>query len=511
MKKGFVYLIGAGPGDPGLFTLKGKKVLEKADCVVYDRLVSERILAMAKPEAEMLYVGKQSGRHALSQDEINELLVSKAREGKAVARLKGGDPFMYGRGGEEAQYIRLHGFDYEVVPGITSAIAVPAYAGIPVTHRDATSSFAVITGHERPDKKESSIKWAEIANGIGTLVFLMGVENLPFICAQLIKHGRDPATPVGLIRWGTLPDQAVLTGKLQDIVEKVKEHNFEPPAVIVVGEVVNLRPELQWVENKPLWGQRIVVTRARAQASVLAEKIEDLGGEVIEFPSIEIKKDKDLSQLEKALRTVQHYDWIIFTSVNAVDIFFEEIIRLGLDVRELKGCALCAIGPATRRRLEEKGLKVDVVPNEYRAEGIIEELKNLIKPGQWVLLPRARGARGILPESLRQWGAHVNEVHIYEAVPAGRISRTNLDRILNGDIDYLTFTSSSTVHNFIKLVGSEYIPRLNSKTRIACIGPVTAETASNLGLTVGLMASEYTIDGLLGAIIDDVQKQGKEG
>lgn len=505
VKTGFVYLIGAGPGDPGLFTLKGQKILGRADVVVYDRLVSERILGLAKPEAEKIYVGKISGRHALDQDKINALLVEKAGQGKIVARLKGGDPFLYGRGGEEAQYVRQHGFDYEVVPGITSAIAVPAYAGIPVTHRDATSSFAIITGHERPDKIKSSINWAGISRGIGTLVFLMGVENLPFICEQLVQNGRNPATPVALVRWGTLPDQEVLTGTLEDIAAKVEAKGFKPPAVIIVGEVVNLRHELKWVEKKPLWGKKIVVTRARRQASVLAEKIEELGGEAIELPSIEIKKEADLSQLHKALLTINHYNWIIFTSVNAVDIFFEEMLRLKLDIRDLKGCELCAIGPATRKRLEGRGLRVRVVPDEYRAEGILKDLEKLVQPGQWVLLPRAKGARGILPDILRKWGAHVNEVHIYEAVEAGHIGQAALDRVLDGDMDYLTFTSSSTVHNFIRIVGSEYIPRINARSRVACIGPVTAETAAGLGLRVSIMAREYTLDGLLEAILSDVQ------
>jgi uroporphyrinogen III methyltransferase/synthase len=277
-KKGVVYLIGAGPGDPGLFTLKGQRILQQADVIIYDRLVGDTLLNMARSDAEKIYVGKASGRHALSQEQINQLLVEKASQGLIVARLKGGDPFLYGRGGEEAQYVRQHGLDFEVVPGVTSAIAVPAYAGIPVTHRDMTSSFAVITGHEKPGKKESSIRWEHIAPGIGTLVFLMGVENLPFICQNLISHGRDPQTPVALIRWGTLPEQEVLAGTLDNIVDLVREHDFQPPAVIVVGEVVQLRAELSWVENKPLWGKRIVVTRSRAQASQLVDRIVDLGG-----------------------------------------------------------------------------------------------------------------------------------------------------------------------------------------------------------------------------------------
>ncbi len=507
-KKGFVYLIGAGPGDPGLFTLKGKSILEKAEVVVYDRLVGNEIMSYANPQAELIYVGKISGQHALSQEQINELLVKKAGEGKTVARLKGGDPFLYGRGGEEAQHLREHGFDFEVVPGITSAIAVPAYAGIPVTHRDATSSFAVITGHEKPGKTESSIKWKEIANGIGTLVFLMGVENLPYICENLVKNGKDPQTPVALIRWGTLPEQEVLTGSLDNIVEKVRKASFKPPAVIVVGDVVDLRDELKWVENKALWGKRIVVTRSRAQASKLLEKIRELGGSAIEFPSIIIQKESKLDSLYNAFHNIGSYDWLIFTSVNAVEIFFEELLKKELDIRNLKGIHLCAIGPATRSSLESRGLKVDVVPDEYRAEGIIEELGQRIRPGQWVLLPRARGARGILPDTLRQWGVHVNEVHLYQAEAAKTVSKETLDKIIAGDIDYLTFTSSSTVSNFVKIIGREKIPALNREVKVACIGPITANTAIEYGFTVDIMAREYTINSLLEAIVEDAAKAG---
>lgn len=510
-KKGFVYLIGAGPGDPGLFTLKGKRLLEQAEVVVYDRLVSDGILSLANPEAEMIYVGKVSGKHALSQDEINALLVEKASQGKIVARLKGGDPFLYGRGGEEAQFVRQHGFDFEVVPGITSAIAVPAYAGIPVTHRDSTSSFAVITGHEKPDKAESSIHWAEISQGIGTLVFLMGVENLPYICRQLLSNGRDPNTPVALVRWGTRPEQEVLSGTLQNIVEKVRTSSFKPPAVIIVGDVVALRDELQWVEKKPLWGQRIVVTRARAQASALAEKITDLGGAVLEFPSIEIRREKNLSSLHNALRSIDHYDWIIFTSANAVDIFLTEIIEIGMDIRDLKGCEICAIGPATQKELEKRGLRVRFVPEEYRAEGILRELQSQVLPGQWVLLPRARGARSILPDGLRQWGLHINEVFLYEAIASRRVSQKTMDRVLMGDMDYLTFTSSSTVTNFVKIVGRENIETINQQVRVACIGPVTADTAQSLGFNVPVLANRYTIDGLLEAILEDVGSRPKAG
>lgn len=501
-KKGFVYLVGAGPGDPGLFTIKGAQVLKKAEVVVYDRLVSDKILAMANPDAEFIYVGKAASQHAMPQEKINELLVQKAAEGKIVVRLKGGDPFLFGRGGEEALYIKEHGFDYEVVPGITSAIAVPAYAGIPVTHRDATSTLAIITGHEKPGKEESSIKWEQIATGAGTLVFLMGVENLGFICQNLMANGRSPDTPVALVRWGTLPDQEVLTGSLSDIAEKAKQNDFKPPAVIVVGEVVNLRDKLKWVENKPLWGKKVVVTRARAQSSLLAEKIYELGGEAIEFPTISIKPLSDMRILHNALYNIRHYNWIIFTSVNAVELFWAEMKKLNLDIRDLQGINICAIGPATRDKLAERGLKVDAVPDEYRAEGILSTLKPRIKEGDWVLLPRAKGARSLLPETLREWGAHVNEVYLYEAAPVSTVSDETREKIVNGKVDYITFTSSSTVSNFVKIVGRENIALINKKARIACIGPITAETAEKEGFKVHLIAREYTIDGLVNAIVE---------
>jgi len=502
-KKAIVYLVGAGPGDPGLFTLKGKKILEKAEVIIYDRLVSDGILSLGNPEAEYIYVGKTAGQHALSQDEINDLLVEKAATGKKVVRLKGGDPFLFGRGGEEAMYIWEHGYDYEVVPGISSAIAVPAYAGIPVTHRDATSSLAIITGHEKPGKEISSIKWKELAQGIGTLVFLMGVENLEFICQQLMENGRAPDTPVALVRWGTLPSQEVLTGTLDNINRKVRESSFKPPAVIIVGDVVRLRPQLNWMENKPLFGKKIVVTRARTQASRLVEDINDLGGEAIEFPSIVIQKEENLTSLYNAFEHLDSYNWIIFTSVNAVDIFFAELRKRELDIRSLYGSNICAIGPATRKILEDRGLKVEFIPEEYRAEGILQELENRVKRGEWVLLPRARGAREVLPDTLRQWGVHVNEVILYEAVPAGKVSKARTNDILEGRVDYLTFTSSSTVSNFVKMVGKDNVLRVNKKVKVACIGPVTAETAQSQGFNVDIMAREYTIDGLLQALIDD--------
>ncbi len=505
MSKGMVYLVGAGPGDPGLFTIKGKMLLEQAEVVVFDRLVGDQILSYAPREAEFIYVGKESGRHALSQDEINLLLVEKASAGKRVVRLKGGDPFLYGRGGEEAVYIREQGLDYEVVPGITSAIAVPAYAGIPVTHREATSSFAVITGHEKPGKKDSSINWDKISTGIGTLVFLMGVENLDYICSQLIKNGRNSATPVALIRWGTLPEQEVLTGTLDNIVQRVKDVDFQPPAVIVVGEVVELRNRLKWVEDKPLWGKKVVITRSREQASVLVKKIWDLGGIPLEFPTIKISKEADLTQLAEAFKHINDYQWIIFTSVNAVEIFFDEMKLNNIDIRDLYRIKICAIGPATRKKLEDWGLKVEVMPDEYRAEGVLEALNGIITEEERVLMPRARGARDVLPETLRKWGLQVDEIKIYSAALVAGENADIPDNIIQGKVDYLTFTSSSTVNNFVEIMGLENISKLGKEIKIACIGPITADKARELGFEVKIVAEEYTIDGLVQAILNDAE------
>lgn len=499
-KKGLVYLVGAGPGDPGLFTVKGVECLKKAEVVVYDRLVNPKILEYINPGAELIYVGKASSDHTLTQDGINQVLADEAVKGKVVVRLKGGDPVVFGRGGEEALFLHERGISFEIVPGITSAIAVPAYAGIPVTHREMTSTLAVITGHERPDKKESSIQWDKIATGIGTLVFLMGVENLGFIVRNLLAHGRAPTTPCALIRWGTLPKQEVLTGTLENIETKVREAKFAPPAIIVVGEVVELRDQLNWFENKPLFGKSIVVTRSRAQASQLSAMIEALGGEAIEVPTIIIVPNADMSALHHTFERLESFNWLLFTSVNGVKIFLTELVKSGRDIRDLKGMRIGAIGPATRDALKNMGLVVEFVPEEYRAEGIIQVLEGQINSGDKVLLPRARGARSVLPRMLREWGADVTEVELYEA-KTGQIKPGYRDMIMQGKVDAITFTSSSTVHNFVKIIGEEHIENINRTTKIACIGPITADTAIGRGFTVDVIADEYTIPGLVDALV----------
>lgn len=502
--KGIVYLIGAGPGDPGLITVKGLQCIKKADVIIYDRLASPRLLNQCRPDAERIFVGKQPDRHTLSQDDINNLLVEKASQGFTVARLKGGDPFVFGRGGEEAEELVKNGLPFEIIPGITSAIAVPAYAGIPVTHRDFTSSLAIITGNEDPLKDNSSINWSKIATGAGTLIFLMGMANLPSITGKLIEHGRSPLTPVALIRWGTRPEQKTLVGNLENISQLAIERDFKNPAIIIVGEVVKLRDKLTWFENKPLFGKKVLVTRSREQASVLSRSIEHLGGEPIEFPTISIA-EPDYGPMDKALENLSSYNWIIYTSVNGVKFFFNRLREKNGDIRDLKGIKLCAIGPQTAKALQDMALQVDYIPSEFRAEAIISGLQNKVSPGDRILLPRADIARKILPESLSKLGAVLDEVTAYRTVAGSGNAPVIQEMLDGGEINTITFTSSSTVRNFITMLGVDNPAELLKNVNIACIGPITAKTATELGLSVTIEADEYTIDGLLKAILDFYQ------
>lgn len=504
---GTVFLVGCGPGDPGLITVRALEVIEEADVIIYDRLMNSELLAKAKKDAEFIYVGKESCCHSLPQSDINSLMVKKAREGKTVARLKGGDPFVFGRGGEEALYLRDNGVPFEVVPGVTSAVAVPAYAGIAVTHRDYTSSLAIITGHERPGKEGESIDWAKLATGVGTLVILMGVENLAYIADRLLTYGRSKDTPVALIRWGTLPQQEVLVGTLENIVEKVAQTNFLPPAVIVVGEVVGLRERLAWYDAKPLFGKKIVVTRSREQASVMVKKLKNLGAQVIEFPTIEVRR-LPMPQMPEVVKNMAHYRWMIFTSANGVKHFVQELFEQGYDIRDLKGPRLCAIGPGTALELTRLGLKVALMPSEYRAEAVAEALISYVQAGEKVLLARAKEAREVLPQLLVSRGIAVDEIKVYETL-LGRVNKEEFDMIAGNEADYITFSSSSTVKNFIKILGEDVVLRIiknraeTGRPKVACIGPITAETAEEYGLKPDLVAKEYTIDGLIDVIRQD--------
>jgi uroporphyrinogen III methyltransferase/synthase len=500
MNRGKVFLIGAGPGDIKLITVKGLECIKKADVIVYDRLANTRLLSYKKPDAELIYVGKSPDRHTLTQEEINNLLVREALAGKIVARLKGGDPFVFGRGGEEAEVLIDSHIPFEVVPGITSAISVPAYAGIPVTHRDFTSTFTIITGNEDPTKEDSNINWQRLASDPGTLIFLMGVGNLRNIVQQLIKNGKDKNTPVALIRWGTRPEQQVVSGILANIVEEVTRAGLKSPAIIIVGEVVKLRERLKWFENKPLFGKRVLVTRSREQASILSQRIEELGGEAWEYPTIAIEPPLDFEPFDKAIKNVNNYHWIIFTSVNGVKAFFERLKKLHIDIRKLGDVKLCAIGPKTKEQLEEKGLLVDFVPEEFRAEAIIDGLKNTLKAGQKVLLPRADLARPILVESLKELKLNVEEVIAYRTVLDSDNNKELLEKLINKELHVITFTSSSTVKNFLKLLGEADIKNLLNGITVACIGPITAETAQKSGLNVDIIAQKYTIEGLVDAL-----------
>lgn len=506
MPKGIVYIVGAGPGDPKLITVRGLECLKNSDVIVYDRLASPRLLSYAKPEAELIYAGKSPDKHTLKQDEINTVLAEKAAAGKSVTRLKGGDPFVFGRGGEEAEHLLENNIPFEIIPGITSGIAVPAYAGIPVTHRDYNSSVAFITGNEEPSKEATSIGWDKLSTGCGTLVFYMGMSNLAKIVEHLTANGRDPQTPVAIIRWGTRPEQKTLTGVLADIVEKAEKAKMGHPAIIVVGDVVKLRDKLRWFENRPLFGKRVLVTRARSQASVFSEKIEALGGEPWESPTIEITDPDDYTPMDDAIREIHSYDWLILTSVNGVKFFMNRMRYLRKDIRELSHIKIVAIGPKTREEIENYGIFCEFMPEEFVAEAILEVLKGQDVKGKRFLLPRADIARKILPETLSIMGAEVNEVVAYKTVE-GLGDKAELIKMLEDKkIHILTFTSSSTVKNFVKKLGQEQLGLIKD-IPVACIGPITAKTAKDLGLQVDIEAKEYTIDGLIQEILEYLQNQ----
>ena len=498
---GMVYLVGAGPGDYRLISMKAVDCLKVADVVVYDRLADDRILRWAPEDAEYIYVGKASSNHTMKQEDINQLLVDKAKEGKCVVRLKGGDPFVFGRGGEEGLLLRENNLPFEIVPGITSAISVPAYAGIPVTHRAVATSFAVVTGHEDPTKGKSNMRWEHLATGVDTLVFLMGVANLPHITSKLIENGRSADTPAAVIRWGTKPEQRTLITTVGKAAEDVAKNGIKPPAIFIVGEVVKLRDSLQWFDNlsqRPLFGKRILVTRARSQASKLTAKLENLGAEVIEAPAIEIADPSDLYEaLDKAIDHVQDYHWMIFTSANGVEYFFNRLYQAGKDVRALGYAKIAAIGSATAEKLKQYGIVADVIPQEYRAEGVIEAMKGKLPPHAKILLPRAEEAREILPEKLREMGAEVEVAPAYRTVCGDVDSEALVSELINGEIDVVTFTSSSTVKNLVNIIGSVDFLK---DVKTACIGPVTADTAKSLGIEPDIIAKEYTIDGLVEAI-----------
>lgn len=506
--KGKVYLVGAGPGDIGLLTVKGLRCLQRAEVVIYDFHLNAQVLNYINHDAEFIYAGKRGGHHTMTQEEINTILVQKAKEGKILCRLKGGDPFVFGRGGEEAEVLSKEDIDFEVVPGVSSAIAVPAYAGIPLTHRLYSSSFAVVPGYEDISKKESSICWPKIATGFGTLVFLMAVKNIKLIAEQLIQHGRTPDTPVAVIRWGTRADQTTVVSTLGDIAEAIKEKDIKPPAVMVVGEVVRLRETLNWYEKKFMFGYRILVTREHLDGF---ELLEDLGAEIIEFPTIEIEPPSDYFDLDSSIDMIETYHWLIFTSRNGVKYFFRRFFVKDRDIRDLKGIKICAIGTGTAEEVKKYGLKIDLVPEKFQAEGLIEvfvkeasqHLNFSTSPslkGLKILLPRAESAREIFPEKIKELSGEIDVPVAYRTMkPEHRGKR--LRRFLKeGRISIATFTSASTFNNLLEIMGNDAEELLRG-VAIAVIGPVTARAVEKSGLKVDIMPQEATIGAMVKEII----------
>ena len=498
--KGKVYLVGAGPGDPGLITVKGLECIRNADVIIYDYLAAPTLLQHAPQDAEMVYVGKKGGDHTLSQEGINALLIEKAQKG-LVVRLKGGDPFIFGRGGEEAEALIDAGIPFEVVPGVTSAIAAPAYAGIPLTHRQFTSTVVFVTGHEDPAKTESSIDWGALARGMGTIVFLMGVKNLPNITQQLKRQGLPADTPIALVRWGTTTAQVTVSGTLDSIEDEVRKAGLKAPAIIVVGNVVRLRERMKWFENRPLLGKRIIVTRAREQASHLVNRLSDLGAECLQYPTIQVVAPDSWKPLDHAIKNLPDYHWLVFTSVNGVQFFFKRLFENHYDVRALSHVKTACIGPATADKLFGYGIKTDILPESYRAESIVEAFENEDVDGKKILLPRAREARPILPVELTRMGASVDEIAAYFTEPVSDHTDALMEQLRSGAVDMITFTSSSTVKNFKALLPMDEQDDLLKGVVIASIGPITTETAKEMGFPVHITADAYTIPGLCDAIL----------
>ena len=496
-----VALVGAGPGDPSLITVGGVARLAEAEVVVYDRLANPALLAHAPADAELIYAGKMPDRHALSQEQINAVLVEKGQAGLRVVRLKGGDPFVFGRGGEEAEALIAAGVPFEIIPGVTSSIAAPAYAGIPVTHRGVASSFAVITGHEEPSKDETSIDWAHLSTGVDTLVFLMGVGRLPEIARRLIEHGRAPSTPVAVIEWGTLPRQRVVSGTVETIAAAVSAAGVGSPAVTVVGDVARLRDRLRWFDKRPLFGKRVLVTRTRQQASELSRALAAQGAEPIELPTIEIVPSHDARELASAIAHLHTsaYGWTLFTSANAVALFMRHLRDAGLDARAFGRTQLAVIGPGTAEALASYGLRADIVPSRFVAEGLLEAMSARVVRGQRVLLPRAEDAREVLVDGLEALGAHVHELTLYRAAVPSQPDAEGLRRLRAGEIDIATFASSSAVRNLVEMLGGDVSPLRG--VLIAAIGPVTAEAVRDAGLDAGVTAAQYSIEGLVAALV----------
>jgi len=498
-RRGVVYLVGAGPGDRGLMTARSLELIASADSILYDRLIPDGALDGVRGDAELVYVGKAPGDAAMPQEQISEELIARAQRGLSVVRLKGGDPFVFGRGGEEAEACRAAGVEFEVVPGVTSGVAAPAYAGIPVTHRDDASAVAFVTGHEDPAKPETALDWEALARFPGTLVLYMGVKNLPEIVRRLIEAGRDPAEPAAAIERGTLPGQRVAVAALEELAEEVEREGLRPPSILLFGPVAARREEIGWLERRPLHGKRVVVTRARAQASGMARTLEALGANVVELPAIRIEPKIDTAEVRAAIESLHSYALVCVTSPNGARLLIDAMGEAGRDARALSQAQVAAIGPGTARALRERGVIADVVPERYVAEALVEALAEVPIEGKPVLVARAAEARDVLPDALRDRGADVDVVALYETVRETP-SEEEIESAM--EADYVTFTSSSTVTNFLEVTGG----RVPDGARVVSIGPVTSETAREAGLEVAVEAQQHDPDGLVRALVEDAAR-----
>jgi uroporphyrinogen III methyltransferase/synthase len=501
VSEGKVFFVGAGPGEPDLITVRGKQLIDSADAVVYDALANSALLPPGARETgrpELYYVGKRGGsKDSVSQQEINELLVRLAREGKRVVRLKGGDPFVFGRGSEEAQSMNDSTIPFEIVPGITAGIAAPMYAGIPVTHRGLSTSVTFVTGHEDPAKPHSQTNWSALAKSGGTIVLYMGVKTLASITAALMDGGMPPEMPAAAIQWGTHPRQRTVVATLETIASKTVEQNIAAPSIIVIGWSVVLREELNWFEQRPLFGKRIVVTRATQQAHALSDKLHELGAAVLEMPATQIAR-LDLAPLRAAIRDLSRYQWLILTSQNAVSIFWEQLLGESKDARALAGLRIAAVGPTTAGALLEHGIAVDVIPNRFVAEGLLESLRERDDvAGKRALYVTAEGARDVLPRGLEEIGAEVDVLESYRSIVDGQGAARLSRAIEAGTVDLVTFTSGSSVRGYVDAVGEDLATRVPG----ASIGAQTSEAVRDAGIELKVEAKESTIDGLVAAVL----------
>lgn len=502
---GVVYLVGAGPGDPRLITLRGAECLKIADVVVYDALANARLLELAPPHAERVSVGKRHGERCMSQEAIQELLVSEARAGKTVVRLKGGDPFVFGRGGEEAAALRAAGVRYEVVPGVTAGVAAPAYAGIPVTHRNFASAVAFVTGHEDPDKPESKLDSPGLAAFPGTLVFYMGVSRLASLCESLIRHGKAPATPAAVVEWGTSPTQRTVSATLTDIAGRVQTAGVCAPAVIVIGQVASLAESLRWFEDRPLFGQRIVVTRPAHQSAPMADRLASLGAEVLELPAVRVEPPPDWNVVDGAIERLSNYEWLVFTSTNGVTFFMNRLSVRGRDARAFGHVRIAAIGTATARELERYHLRADLVPDEANSESLVEAFRGQGTDTRLLLL-RADHGREALPEGLRAAGIPFDEIAVYRTVDETKWDPDIVDRIARGEVDSVTLTSPRIVRSLASHLPDAAKAQLGKRTKLVSISALTSAAAEECGFAVAAEASTANTDALIDAILNCTTK-----